>query len=105
MKFQYNCPKCKSKLTDLGEKIHCKKCSKDFFQENNYINFDDDVISYVSKNHTKIKELLFEIKQNGYQQGIEKFLISNKEFSSQITNTEYDKSVNSKTLVYCIRKK
>jgi ubiquinone/menaquinone biosynthesis C-methylase UbiE len=95
MKFQYNCPKCKSKLTDLGEKIHCKKCSKDFFQENNYINFDDDVISYVSKNHTKIKELLFEIKQNGYQQGIEKFLISNKEFSSQITNTEYDKSVDS----------
>ena len=84
MNFQYNCPKCKKTLIQIENKLYCNNCSHDYLQENNYINFENNNFSHISENNSLTKKLVLEIKQNGYEQGIEKFLVSNNELKSPV---------------------
>mgnify|MGYP001599566128 CR=1 FL=1 len=93
MNFQYYCPKCKKELVFVKSDLHCKNCLIDYIQEDNCIVFKNHDFSYISDNNKLIKKLLDEIKKEGYETAVNKFLNSNNEFQSQLINTEYDKSV------------
>ena len=91
--FEYNCPECKEKLLHVENKLHCNNCLCDYEHKNDCTIFKNQNLSYASDNNQSIKELLAEIKDNNFETAVEKFLISNHELSSQLVNTQYDKSV------------
>ncbi|QLH10207.1 class I SAM-dependent methyltransferase [Nitrosarchaeum sp. AC2] len=93
MNFQYNCPECKDELLKVENKLYCNNCHNDYVQENNCVDFKNYDSRYNVKNEMIMKELLLDVEQNGYKEGIRKFLVANNKFKSYFSNLEYDKSI------------
>lgn len=93
MNFQYNCPECKNELLIVENKLCCDTCNNNYLKDGNFIDFKDNVSTNIFQDNLIIKEILLDIEQNGYELGIKKFLISNKDYESQISRVEYDKSI------------
>lgn len=92
------CPQCRTELM-LNEKIlSCKKCNENYPYENEISIFP--VFTKHKGFNDNLKKLNNEIKRDGFETAIEKFLIKNPELRSSLTYTKYDRSADS--IFHCI---
>ena len=91
MTCEYICPECKKKLFLLENHLHCKNCLKNYEHKNDYTIFENKKSFHPIDE--SLKNLFLEIKYNSYENSINKFLDQMQQYQSQLTNTQYDKSI------------
>src|SRR3990170_1251093 len=92
------CPECKTELILSNNKFSCKTCKKNYLFENEIGLFQ---VAREQKNlDNKMKNLIHEIHDKGYDIAIENFLNLNPELRSSLTYTKYDRSADS--IFHCI---
>ena len=93
MHFQYYCPECRTQLIKFKNTQQCSNCLLNYPYENNYAIFKNYNLTYVSKNDEYVQKLFTEIKHLGFKNGVTKYLTTNNKLISQLTNSQFDKSM------------